>query len=36
METGIHGAVSGLITQSETRKKTIKQLKKRPYGTIIV
>jgi thiamine-phosphate pyrophosphorylase len=29
METGIHGiAVSGLITQSENKKKTIKQLKK--------
>lgn len=37
METGIHGiAVSGLITQSEHKKKTIKQLKNELYGTIIV
>ena len=37
METGIHGiAVSGLITQSEDKKKTIKQLKNDLYGTIIV
>ncbi|MDG1872028.1 MAG: thiamine phosphate synthase [Flavobacterium sp.] len=37
METGIHGiAVSGLITQSENKKKTIKQLKNDLYGTIIV
>lgn len=37
MEIGIHGiAVSGLITQSENKKKTIKQLKNDLYGTIIV
>ena len=37
IETGIHGiAVSGLITQSENKKKTIKQLKNDLYGTIIV
>lgn len=37
METGIYGvAVSGLITQSEHKKKTIKLLKNDLYGTIIV
>jgi thiamine-phosphate pyrophosphorylase len=36
METGIHGiAVSGLITQSEHKKRQSNNLK-RPYGTIIV
>lgn len=35
METGIHGiAVSGLITQSKDKTKTIKQLKNDLYGTI--
>lgn len=37
METGIYGiAVSGLITQSEHKKKTIKLLKNDLYGTLIV
>ena len=37
IETGIYGiAVSGLITKSEHKKKTIKQLKNDLYGTIIV
>lgn len=37
METGIYGvAVSGLISQSEHKKKTIKLLKNDLYGTIIV
>ncbi len=37
IETGIYGiAVSGLITQSEHKKKTIKLLKNDLYGTIIV
>jgi thiamine-phosphate pyrophosphorylase len=35
METGIHGiAVSGLITQSKDKTKTIKQLQNDLYGTI--
>jgi thiamine-phosphate pyrophosphorylase len=37
LETGIYGvAVSGLITQSEHKKKIIKELKNDLYGTIIV
>jgi thiamine-phosphate pyrophosphorylase len=37
METGIHGiAVSGLITQSEHKKRQSNNLKNDLYGTIIV
>lgn len=37
IQTGIHGiAVSGLITKSDNKKKTIKQLKNDLYGTIII